>query len=184
MLNRNLLPKATRMQQQGIWTTSASAYNNGFSSGHNSDVMSAFTNDVTPESKTNIAFRRTKSETSCASLVTPKQLKSKPRRRLGFFSRSKSTECHQVRPKNGQCYLVVVSGLLPPANEVWGKVIFLHLFVILFRGGGGSASVHAGIPPHWEAPPHHRACWEMRAVRILLECNLVLNCFVWSLDLW
>ena len=26
---------------------------------------------------------------------------------------------------------------LPPANEVWGKVIFLHLFVILFTGEGG-----------------------------------------------
>ena len=26
--------------------------------------------------------------------------------------------------------------LLPPANEVLGKVIFLHLFVILFTGGG------------------------------------------------
>ena len=25
--------------------------------------------------------------------------------------------------------------LLPPANEVWGKVICLHLFVILFTGG-------------------------------------------------
>ena len=62
--------------------------------------------------KTNIMFRRSKSETSCASLVTPQQLKSKPRRRLGFFSRSKSTECHQVRPRNGQCcYLVIVSGL-------------------------------------------------------------------------
>ena len=24
---------------------------------------------------------------------------------------------------------------LPPANEVWGKVIFLHQFVILFTGG-------------------------------------------------
>ena len=34
---------------------------------------------------------------------------------------------------------------LPPTNKVWGKVIFLHLFVILFTGG--SASVHAGIPP-------------------------------------
>ena len=29
-----------------------------------------------------------------------------------------------------------VNLLLPPANEVWGKVIFLHLFVILFTGGG------------------------------------------------
>ena len=34
-------------------------------------------------------------------------------------------------------------------NEVVAKVIFLHLFVILFTGGGESvsASVHAGIPP-------------------------------------
>ena len=31
---------------------------------------------------------------------------------------------------------------LPPANEVWGKVIFLHLFVILFTGGG-----HAWLLP-------------------------------------
>ena len=41
---------------------------------------------------------------------------------------------------------------LPPANEVWGKVVFLHLFVILFTEGG-SASVHAGIPPRDQAPP-------------------------------
>ena len=27
---------------------------------------------------------------------------------------------------------------LSPANEVWGKVIFLHKFVILFTGGGQS----------------------------------------------
>ena len=32
-------------------------------------------------------------------------------------------------------------------NEVVAKVIFLHLSVILFTGGGVSASVHAGIPP-------------------------------------
>ena len=46
-------------------------------------------------------------------------------------------------------YLVLISStfivlLLPPANEVWGKVMFLHLSVILFTGGGsaskGSAS--------------------------------------------
>ena len=29
-----------------------------------------------------------------------------------------------------------INRYLPPANEVWGKVIFLHLFVILFTGGG------------------------------------------------
>ena len=33
---------------------------------------------------------------------------------------------------------------LPPANEVWGKVIFLHLSVILFTGGGVPGQV---LPP-------------------------------------
>ena len=39
-----------------------------------------------------------------------------------------------VKNKN---YFSVISDwlLLPPSNEVWGKVIFLHLFVILFTGG-------------------------------------------------
>ena len=32
-------------------------------------------------------------------------------------------------------------------NEVEAKVIFLHLSVILFTGGRGSASVHAGMLP-------------------------------------
>ena len=41
-------------------------------------------------------------------------------------------------------FTFAVRQYLPPANEVWGKVIFLHLFVILFIGG--YASVHAGIP--------------------------------------
>ena len=42
---------------------------------------------------------------------------------------------------------------LPPAKEVWGKVIFLHLSVILFTGG--SASVYGGIPisPREQTPP-------------------------------
>ena len=31
--------------------------------------------------------------------------------------------------------LTVGGNLLPPANEVWGKVIFLHLSLILFTGG-------------------------------------------------
>ena len=41
------------------------------------------------------------------------------------------TQCWRFR----RTYLVAISLLLPPANEVWGKVIFLHLFVILFTGG-------------------------------------------------
>ena len=40
-----------------------------------------------------------------------------------------------------------ITVLLPPANEVWGKVIFLHLSVILFTGGGGiPACIASGIP--------------------------------------
>ena len=43
---------------------------------------------------------------------------------------------------------------LPPANEVWGKVIFLHLFVILFTGGG---STQAGAAPRPRYQVHPRA---------------------------
>ena len=63
--------------------------------------------------------------------------------------------------------------LLPRANEVWGKVMFLHLCVILFGGvsipacitgdmTGGSLS-REGDPPYGNE----------RAVRFLLECILV-----------
>ena len=37
---------------------------------------------------------------------------------------------------------------LPPANEVWGKVIFLHLSVILFTGWG----VPGQVPPQQVHP--------------------------------
>ena len=37
---------------------------------------------------------------------------------------------------------------LPPENEVWGKVMFLHLCVILFTGGGGSAQRPLDADPH------------------------------------
>ena len=66
----------------------------------------------------------------------------------------------------------------------WGKVMFSQACVILFTGGGGSTSVHAGIPLPWEqTPPWSRHTplpqsilgdtVNARAVRILLECNLV-----------
>ena len=76
--------------------------------------------------------------------------------------------------------------LLLPANEVWGKVIFLHLSVILFRGGylGGytpPGQVHPPgrypRPPHPPpAPPPHPMV-NTGAVRILLECILVWHNF-------
>ena len=49
--------------------------------------------------------------------------------------------------------------LLPPANEVWGKVIFLHLFVILFTGGGEVPDqVHPRdqVHPPEQTPPGSR----------------------------
>ena len=46
--------------------------------------------------------------------------------------------------------------LITGRNEVVAKVIFLHLSVILFTGGRGSASVHAGIPPPEQTPPLSR----------------------------
>ena len=74
--------------------------------------------------------------------------------------------------------------LLPPANEVWGKVIFSQACVKNSVHGGRSASLHAGIPPPparrppldqaplpspgKETPwarqtPRHSACWEIRS---------------------
>ena len=44
--------------------------------------------------------------------------------------------------------------LLPTANAVWGKVMFLHLCVILFTGGGGSAK-----PPGCKPPRSGRPHW-------------------------
>ena len=93
--------------------------------------------------------------------------------------------------------------LLPPANEVWGKVIFLHLSVILFTGRGAlpqcmldTTSLGPGTPPGADIPlgvdtPQSRhplqsrhppaQCMlgdtaNKRAVRILLECILVFMC--------
>ena len=83
---------------------------------------------------------------------------------------------------------LLVHCLFTGRNEVVAKVIFLHLSVILFTGGG-SASVHAGIPPGPDPPsgtppstppsgtpspesrPRHTV--NERPVRILLECILV-----------
>ena len=86
-----------------------------------------------------------------------------------------------------------MKALLPPANEVWGKVKFLHQFVILFTGGGGRAwllggacMVALGGGRAWDTTRHGDTVNE-RAVRILLECILVFRYdeqyFCFSLDL-
>ena len=85
------------------------------------------------------------------------------------------------------------------SQRSWGKVIFSQASVILLTGG--SASVHAGIPPPNPTPPdqgpgtpppeqtlreqiHTPPAQSMlgdtvnaRAVRIILECNLVSSEF-------
>ena len=73
-----------------------------------------------------------------------------------------------------------LSGNYHPQRS-WGKVMFLHVCVILFTRG--SASVHAGIPPLGKADPPGKEtplppvqCMlgdtvNKRAVCILLECN-------------
>ena len=78
---------------------------------------------------------------------------------------------------------------LPPANEVWGKVIFSEACVknsVQKRGGLpqcmlGYHTPQTRHPPLGADAPHQTpprsACWEIwstrRAVYILLECNLV-----------
>ena len=71
-------------------------------------------------------------------------------------------------------------GYLLAANEVWGKVMFLHLCVILFTVGGGGAGVSASREVcieggGWADTPHRilRDTVNERAVRILLKCNIV-----------
>ena len=83
------------------------------------------------------------------------------------------------------------TSLLPPANKVCGKVMFLHVSVILSTGGVGSMrdkgacvagrGVHGGggcaCPCHACPLPHTPNCHAVneRAIRILLDCILVFN---------
>ena len=61
---------------------------------------------------------------------------------------------------------------LPLANEVWGKVMFLHLSVILFREGGVCIlGEGVGQTPSWILSDTVNE----RAVRILLEYILVVK---------
>ena len=89
------------------------------------------------------------------------------------------------------------SKLSPNANEVWGKVIFLHLSVILFTGAylgrytprqvapwaGTPLGRNPPPPPGQVVPPTISACWDTvnkQAVRILLEGILVKYIFAYS----
>ena len=93
-----------------------------------------------------------------------------------------------VSPLTHSLCCVAIDACLPPANEVWGKVIFLHLSVILCTGvclvlgAAGPGGVWSqGVPgPRGGLVPGGGGAWWrpsgrllLRAVRILLECILV-----------
>ena len=69
---------------------------------------------------------------------------------------------------------------LPPSNKVWGKVMFLHLSVILFTGRGCVSSLGRHPAPSDTMGYGQQA--GRRAVRILLECILVASKFTSALQ--
>ena len=103
------------------------------------------------------------------------------------FDAKKFADCGQVLfvtellISGTQCSTIVT--LLLPANEVWGKVICLHLSVILSTGGvpgpGGCLVLGGCLVPGgawWRSPGRVL----LRAVRILLECILVFTMFLFA----
>ena len=100
---------------------------------------------------------------------------------MAFCITTWRTDCGEnrlpVSACHSWCWLIITV-----RNEV-AKVMFLHVSVILSTGGG-SVSVHAGIPPPpnqgpspeqtppWEQTPPPRRLL-LRTIHILLECILV-----------
>ena len=126
-------------------------------------------------------------------------LRPDPVSKDGYFSAAFS-----FQPSTSQFWQIQFNSVwafLPPANVVWGNVIFLHLSVILFTGGclvpggllpgGGGTWSGVGVPGlGWGAwsrvvcsqggVPGLGVAWGdppgwllLRAVRILLECILI-----------
>ena len=72
--------------------------------------------------------------------------------------------------------LVFFKPFLPPANEVWGKVMFSEVSVILSTGEGVCPSPPDADPPLDADTPRGilRDMVNKRVVRILLECILII----------
>ena len=117
----------------------------------------------------------------------------------------------EISPKGQASYSAITKSsenklkadvLLPPANEVWGKVMFLHLSVILFtcvRGWLTSMQhwSHDQPPGWWSASRGGGVCvrggvWAnpaptgtRKAVRILLELLLITGFIIpKNFDVW
>ena len=84
---------------------------------------------------------------------------------------ARQKELQLVHFKIRYCYYSIWLMFLPPANQVWGKVIFSQAFVILFTGGGGLPDRD---PPD-KGPPDTPPYGKEQAVSILLECRLVFG---------
>ena len=73
---------------------------------------------------------------------------------------------------------------LPPANEVWGKVIFLHLSVILFIGGW-YPSMHCRWYP---SMPCSRGVLSQHALQVVsqhpLQWGSALGGLLWGVCSW
>ena len=73
----------------------------------------------------------------------PPRTRGRHRPRTRDMHPPRSSACWEIWATSGQYASFWNAFLLLPANKVWGKVIFLHLFVILFTGEGG---LHWGVP--------------------------------------
>ena len=85
---------------------------------------------------------------------------------------------HFNKTRNSVIKYNATRNILPPANEVWGKVMFSQVSVILSTRGSVSRGSAFGRWADFPPPPPHwilRDTVNERAVRILLECILVLT---------
>ena len=101
--------------------------------------------------------------------------------------------CHWINLHSFNCFSPFMQEYLPPATKLGGKVMFLHVSVILFTGGGCLPQSMLGCTPRRTPPretppgrppqedtrnPPLEQCMlgdtgNKRAVYILLECILV-----------
>ena len=72
------------------------------------------------------------------------------------------------------------------SQRSWGKVMFLHVSVILFTRGGCLPLYILGYSPPEQTPPRSSACWEIRAtsLRYASYWNIYLFYFAFTRCEW